>query len=266
MAEGPLGATLYSFDLKHAAEDRTYTFYSEEERELWRWLDMLRLLFVRSYTRNLDEVETPAQLGRASSANSVSSDSARSSLSSFTRRGGNVFTRTLFGQTARRTDADVQADISRALTDESGEAGDAASDAHAMLTLTVGDDAMAYAPLDGLSMRSLGARLHMLTPASGSPVGMVAEIAYVSGRRTLTVRSAVSISNETDIEIEMSPQHPPSAAAAASCTSVVPAGATHTLPLLLTDRGSEAAIWDVKLRPLLSELGCLPVSKADSPR
>ena len=94
-----------TFDLKHAAEDRTYTFYSEEEKELWRWLDMLRLLFVRSYTRNLDEVETPAQLGRASSANSVSSDSARSSLSSFTRRGGNVFTRTLFGQAARRTDA-----------------------------------------------------------------------------------------------------------------------------------------------------------------
>ena len=252
IAEGPLGATVYSFDLKHAAEDRTYTFYSEEEKELWRWLDMLRLLFVRSYTRNLDEVETPAQLGRASSANSVSSDSARSSLSSFTRRGGNVFTRTLFGQTARRTDADVQAEISRALTDESGEAGDAASDAHAMLTLTVGDDAMAYAPLDGLSMRSLGARLHMLTPASGSPVGMVAEIAYISGRRTLTVRSSVSISNETEIEIEMGPQHPPSAAVAASCTSVVPAGATHTLPLLLTDRGSEAAIWDVKLRPILS--------------
>ena len=116
------------------------------------------------------------------------------------------------------------------------------SKTHGALTLTVGGGvgvaaAHSYAPLGTLSMRSLGTRLHLLqrsTPGGAAgggsdsrdgtregAVGLISEVAYVAGMRTLTVRSAVTLSNGTGLPIELSPQHAQSAAAAALCTQTV---------------------------------------------
>ena len=87
---------------------------------------------------------------------------------------------------------------------------------------------------------------------------MLAEVSLVGGLRTLSVRSAVSLTNQTATLVEMSAHHPRSAEVARRSTHVLEPGSSHALPLLLTERGAEAAIWEVKLRPVLpkASAGC----------
>ena len=287
-AEGPLARRVYSFDIKTAG--RTYTFYTESEREHWRWLDMLRLLLVRAYSLRLEATDAsaattsrdraassasssssaapatsqPAPLRTTSSSSFTSSVSSPLQRSSFTRRGGNLLTRTLFAGGGRRTSEDLDAravDVasSNPPLERGSDGVAAASGPSASLTLTIGQGPSGYEPLPDLSLKTLGARLHMLRPTQGAPVGVVAEVAYVGGRRTLSVRSSVSLANDTTVPIEISPQNPPDASSAERCTNTVAPNATATLPLALTDRGAEAAIWDVRLRPVL------PPSARDDP-
>ena len=129
------------------------------------------------------------------------------------------------------------------------------SKTHGAITLHVGHAASrSFLPLSRISMRSLGAKLHILRASDANRdvavVGLIAEVAYTAGIRTLTLRSTVHLENGTDVAIEMSPQHPPNDEAALQCTRVVPPGDMAHLPLMMTGRGSADAIWGVKLRPV----------------
>ena len=304
-----------SFDLRVA--DRTYVFYAPNSSDAGRWIDMIRLLCVRAYARRVSADETPQQLSsescresssvpstsppprsaRASFASQAVSMAAASSASavaaaaprpSFTRTGGNAFSRALFSRSKRTTSvvSDGVSDSSALAWDvatdrderEDGAVGGTVTTEGTSLSVTVGVAGQpdCFEPLRALSLRPLGTRLHTLTPTAatvtppsagsageGVPsnsrhIGIISEVAYRAGLRTLTLRSAIQLVNDCKLAVEISPQHPQhppqageSASTAGVATAIVSAGATWPLPLCLTERGSEASVWEVKIRPAL---------------
>ena len=84
----------------------------------------------------------------------------------------------------------------------------------------------------------------------GSALGVVVEVALLNGVRTMSIRSAVSLLNGTEVPVEMSAPQPQSAALAELSTYCVAPNCAQAVPLLLTSRGAEAAIWSIRLRPL----------------
>jgi hypothetical protein len=114
--------------------------------------------------------------------------------------------------------------------------------------------------LEGLRVHALHTSLHLLQPIAttkmkrgakrGSALGVVVEVALLNGVRTMSIRSAVSLLNGTEVPVEMSAPQPQSAALAELSTYCVAPNCAQAVPLLLTSRGAEAALWSIRLRPL----------------
>ena len=119
---------------------------------------------------------------------------------------------------------------------------------------------LCFEPLEGLRVHALHTSLHLLQPIAttkmkrgakrGSALGVVVEVALLNGVRTMSIRSAVSLLNGTEVPVEMSAPQPQSAAIAELSTYCVAPNCAQAVPLLLTSRGAEAAIWSIRLRPL----------------
>ena len=140
---------------------------------------------------------------------------------------------------AQATSGDAQATVGQA----AGEAG-----------------LLCFDPLEGLRVHALHTSLHLLQPIAttkmkrgakrGSALGVVVEVALLNGVRTMSIRSTVSLLNGTEVPVEMSAPQPQSAALAELSTHCVAPHCAQAVPLLLTSRGAEAAIWSIRLRPL----------------
>ena len=106
-----------------------------------------------------------------------------------------------------------------------------------------------YAPLP-LHMRPLGASLHLLRSPK-STLGVVGEVALINGIRTLSFRSSVQLCNETELPVEMTGAA--RLGANRGMGQVVEPGGLYPLPLALTRGGSDAAVWEVSIRPAHSD-------------
>ena len=70
-----------------------------------------------------------------------------------------------------------------------------------------------FEPLEGLRVHALHTSLHLLQPIAttkmkrgakrGSALGVVVEVALLNGVRTMSIRSAVSLLNGTEVRVEM---------------------------------------------------------------